>query len=81
MPSSLGNRQQKDLNLIDGIASGVMQGLAALPGFSRSGLTVTTLLLRGIEESEAIRISFLMRHSCHFWGPILSSIIEAGRRL
>jgi undecaprenyl-diphosphatase len=74
--SSLGKRQQGDLNRVDGIVTGVMQGLAALPGFSRSGLTVTTLLMRGIEESEAIRISFLMSIPVIFGVQILLQLLD-----
>ena len=36
------------------------QGLAALPGFSRSGLTIATGLLSGVERTTAARYSFLL---------------------
>jgi len=36
------------------------QGLAALPGFSRSGLTIATGLLCGQDRTTAARFSFLL---------------------
>ncbi|WP_407354749.1 undecaprenyl-diphosphate phosphatase [Methanolobus sp. WCC5] len=44
----------------DSVIAGIAQGFAALPGISRSGITVSTLLLRDIEASQALRLSFLM---------------------
>ncbi len=38
---------------------GIIQGLAVLPGISRSGSTILTLLLLGFDPREAFRISFL----------------------
>ncbi len=42
---SLGEREIPDG--FDAVLVGVLQGLAILPGVSRSGTTVSTLLLRG----------------------------------
>lgn len=39
---------------------GFVQGLASLPGLSRSGITVSTLLLRKFDDTSALRLSFLM---------------------
>jgi len=50
----------RDLNTFDAVLLGLFQGLAALPGLSRSGLTISTLLLRGYDDKDALRISFLM---------------------
>ena len=49
-----------ELNNKDGLLLGFMQGLAVLPGLSRSGLTVSTLLLRKFDEAFALKLSFLM---------------------
>lgn len=46
--------------IADSVIAGLAQGFAALPGISRSGITVSTLLLRDIEASQALRLSFLM---------------------
>lgn len=56
----LGTRTQDDVNSRDGLLTGVAQGLAALPGLSRSGLTVAMLLSRRIDRREALALSFLM---------------------
>ena len=45
---------------VDALAVGVAQGLAALPGLSRSGLTIAALLGRRIERGEALVLSYLM---------------------
>ena len=44
----------------DGVLLGVAQGLAALPGLSRSGLTVSVLLLRKFDGATALKLSFLV---------------------
>lgn len=44
----------------DALAVGLMQALAALPGLSRSGSTVTAGLLRGLDRQAALRFSFLL---------------------
>lgn len=55
-----GERGMGDLKLSDGLSLGIAQGFAALPGLSRSGLTVSVLLLRTINEEDALKLSFLM---------------------
>ncbi|WP_406659907.1 undecaprenyl-diphosphate phosphatase [Methanolobus sp. ZRKC3] len=46
--------------LKDSFIVGITQGFAALPGVSRSGITVSTLLLRNFQASDALKFSFLM---------------------
>lgn len=53
-------RRIKDLNFIDYISLGFVQGFAALPGLSRSGLTVSALLLRKVNEEDSLKLSFLL---------------------
>lgn len=55
-----GERTRDDLTLIDALGFGAAQGLAAIPGFSRSGLTVAMLLGRRFGRSEALVVSFIM---------------------
>ncbi|MCH8244512.1 undecaprenyl-diphosphate phosphatase [Patescibacteria group bacterium] len=55
-----GYKSDKDVSFFDGILLGIVQGLAALPGLSRSGLTVGILLLRKFDDMHALRLSFLM---------------------
>ncbi len=71
-----GSRTERDVQWHDGLFAGLFQGFAALPGFSRSGLTVTTLLLRGFREVDAIRISFFMSIPAVFGSQILLKILE-----
>ncbi|QIO20920.1 undecaprenyl-diphosphate phosphatase [Haloarcula sp. JP-L23] len=55
---SLGERTRPDW--IDAILVGGLQGLAILPGVSRSGTTVSALLLRGHDGESSLRFSFLL---------------------
>jgi len=45
---------------LDAVLVGVLQGLAVLPGVSRSGTTVSALLLRGHDGEESLRLSFVL---------------------
>jgi len=45
---------------LDAVLVGVLQGLAVLPGVSRSGTTVSALLLRGHEGEASLRLSFVL---------------------
>jgi undecaprenyl-diphosphatase len=54
----LGERATPDA--VDAVVVGVCQGLALLPGVSRSGTTVSALLLRGHEGERALQLSFLL---------------------
>lgn len=49
----------KDLTLTDLLLIGFAQGIAALPGVSRSGATVSAMLLLGVTPRESFRLSFL----------------------
>ena len=53
-------KDKKDISLKSSILIAVAQGLAALPGFSRSGLTIATGLLSGHDRTVAARYSFLL---------------------
>ncbi|MBI2445311.1 hypothetical protein HYV43_02890 [Candidatus Micrarchaeota archaeon] len=51
---------EKPLDLTTTLITGAAQGLAVLPGISRSGITQCTLLLQGVPQERAMRLSFLM---------------------
>ena len=57
---SAGYKREYHLKDKDSFILGVAQGVAALPGLSRSGLTVSSLLFRGFDETTALRLSFIM---------------------
>lgn len=44
----------------DAVVAGLVQGCSVLPGLSRSGVTVSALLLQKVEKETAFRFSFLM---------------------
>ncbi len=55
-----GGRTAENMTWKDALAMGIMQGIAPLPGLSRSGSTISVGLIMGVERSEAVAFSFLM---------------------
>lgn len=53
-------RTDKDVSYRDALIIGVSQAIAILPGISRSGATISTSVLLGIDREQAARFSFLM---------------------
>ncbi len=53
-------KEKGELSLFDGLLLGTIQALAVLPGLSRSGSTVSVLLLRKVNEGDALKVSFFM---------------------
>lgn len=54
------DRPLGDLRASDAVVIGLAQACALLPGISRSGATIATGLLRGLDRESAARFSFLM---------------------
>lgn len=50
----------KDTNALDAIVIGIAQGIAIFPAVSRSGLTISGALFRGLNRELALKFSFLM---------------------
>lgn len=48
------------LNIKDAFVLGLAQGSAIIPGISRSGITISTLLFRGMDRQMSFRFSFLV---------------------
>ncbi len=48
------------VSVFDAFVVGAFQGMAALPGLSRSGLTIFAGVLEGVERRDAARFSFLV---------------------
>ncbi len=57
---SFRKRNFQEIGFADGILIGFSQVLAIIPGTSRSGITITAGLARGLGRVEAARFSFLM---------------------
>ncbi len=55
-----GKKPVDQITLVDGLIIGIGQTLAILPGISRSGTTIGTGLLRGLDRESAARFSFLL---------------------
>ncbi|WP_297762493.1 undecaprenyl-diphosphate phosphatase [uncultured Muriicola sp.] len=51
---------EKKVTFLNAFIIGVSQAIAILPGISRSGATISTSVLLGIDKSKAARFSFLM---------------------
>ncbi|MEM2930817.1 MAG: undecaprenyl-diphosphate phosphatase [Thermoproteota archaeon] len=50
----------RKMDALDSFLIGVSQATAIAPGISRTGITVSTALLRGVEKDEAYRFSLLL---------------------
>jgi undecaprenyl-diphosphatase len=55
-----GNRSEHEMTFKDSIIVGLGQTLAVFPGISRSGSTLITALLAGLNRETAVRYSFLL---------------------
>lgn len=50
----------KKVSFLNAFVIGISQAIAVLPGISRSGATISTSVLLGVDKSKAARFSFLM---------------------
>jgi len=50
----------KELNYLDSLLIGIAQGVATIPGISRSGFTISTGLLRKVKREKIFKYSFLL---------------------
>ena len=55
-----GSKNAEDMSLKDMITLGLAQGFSILPGVSRSGTTLTILLMSGLKQDEALAVSFII---------------------
>jgi len=56
----VGDKSMNKISWGDGIVIGVAQALAVVPGTSRSGITISAGLFRGLTRESAARFSFLL---------------------
>jgi undecaprenyl-diphosphatase len=64
---------RKVLNVKDALILGITQAIAIVPGVSRSGMTISTLLLRKTEKLTAFTFSFLVSIPVIFGAAILKA--------
>jgi undecaprenyl-diphosphatase len=50
----------RETTLVDACIVGLAQGISVIPGISRSGMTISALLSRGITQEEALRLSLIL---------------------
>ena len=60
LSEKLSNDKNACLSVKNSLLTGVFQGIAVLPGISRSGATVAALRLSGVPRSRAAELSFLL---------------------
>jgi undecaprenyl-diphosphatase len=58
--SKLPKNKNRLVNYIDALLIGTAQGIALIPGVSRSGATISTGLLRRVKKEKALQYSFLL---------------------
>ena len=56
----VGDKKPKDVSYTSAGLIGVAQGIATLPGISRSGTTITACLLSGFDQKFAVKYSFIV---------------------
>lgn len=73
-----GSRDRSELTTLDAVVFGIAQGLATVPGLSRSGLTVAALLGRGLSKGEALSISFMMSIPASLGAALVAGLDDKG---
>jgi len=67
----------KNVSIPNSILIGISQAIAMLPGISRSGATISTSVLLGVDKTKAARFSFLMVVPLIF-GKIAKDVLGGG---
>lgn len=55
-----GKKSERTMTAFDALFISAVQGLAIIPGISRSGATITSALWRGLDRETAVKFSFLV---------------------
>lgn len=92
-PRSGSRETARELRWRDALVAGLAQGLAIVPGISRSGSTIAALLWRGTSAALAARLSFLLylvassgvallgrgdvREAALGWGPLVAMTVAS----
>ncbi len=70
-----GSKDEKDMTIWDAVFIGIAQGIATIPGLSRSGTTITAGMSRGLTREFAVKFSFLMS-LLSVLGAVLLSLVD-----
>ena len=70
-----GEKTERDMTVWDAVFIGIAQGVATIPGLSRSGTTITAGMSRGLTRQFAVKFSFLMS-LLSVLGAVLLSLID-----
>jgi undecaprenyl-diphosphatase len=68
-----GNKKLNEVTLRDAFIIGLSQASSCLPGISRSGVTLTASLFRGLKKEDAFKFSFLLAIPAIFGAVLLES--------
>lgn len=72
-----GVKRAGDVSRRDSAILGLMQGLAAIPGVSRSGVTIATLLYLGYTSDDALKLSFLASITANLGATALTALTSS----
>ena len=75
-----GGREYRDLGIMDGVITGIAQGIGVLPGISRSGITISTGLYRKMNREVAAEYSFIISIPA-IMGALLLDLKDAGEMM
>lgn len=67
-----GNKKPKNVTYSNAFVIGMCQGVATLPGISRSGTTITACLISGFDRKFAVKYSFIMSIPAILGAAVLS---------
>lgn len=70
-----GKKTERDMTVWDAVFIGVAQGVATIPGLSRSGTTITAGMSRNLTREFAVKFSFLMS-LLSVLGAVILSLID-----
>jgi len=74
--SKLTHDRNKSINYFNALLIGTAQGIALIPGISRSGTTISTGLLRGVKKEKVFQYSFLLYIPAVIGAAIGTSVTE-----
>lgn len=66
-----GKKDITSMQPLDALWVGLLQGIAVIPGISRSGSTITAALWRGLDRATAVRYSFMLAAPVIFGATLL----------